>query len=121
MELYHLDWEAERAESPDRLLGIIVPPTSTVSFEANVLDALKRGTYRKVATITGYRLDEVFRLTQNLDESWTEANVPGVEPHGETPARSTSVGDLIRDDDGKYHAVATFGLVRVEPAAGPAN
>ncbi|NTF16951.1 hypothetical protein G6L37_00730 [Agrobacterium rubi] len=113
MELYHLDWEAEQAASPEHLLSMIVPGPDATSFETNVLDALSRGAYRKVAMITGHAPGDVFKLTQNIDDHWAEHAAPGIQPLGNNPARSTSVGDLIRDDDGVYHAVATVGLVRI--------
>lgn len=117
MELHHLDWDSEQKAAPDMLVAIISGTSDKASFEARIREALDRGAYRKVAEIEGHDISDVFRLTQNIDESWAEQNHPGVLPIGNSPARSTSVGDVIIDDDGLVHAVASIGLITVSGSA----
>jgi hypothetical protein len=67
--------------------------------------------YRHVADVEAPNMGEVFRLTNHIDESWTEnegVSVPGrVDPR---TVRSTSVGDVIQDRN-RYYAVAPTGHV----------
>jgi hypothetical protein len=111
MELYHLDWEATKQKGDDRLLAIILPTPDESAFVDKVAEAFRGGNYRKVATFTGHRPEDVFRLTQNIDDSWAETAIPGMVPVSDNPARSTSVGDVIIDDSGRHLAFASVGLV----------
>jgi hypothetical protein len=52
-----------------------------------------------VGTVQASSLDEAYSLSQNFDKNWNELN----------PCRSTSVGDVIRGEEG-FFLVAGFGF-----------
>ena len=62
--------------------------------------------YKKVAVVEAEDIDAVFELTNHIDSDWTEN--PGVvaEPGRH---RSTSVGDIIVDENGKGAICASLG------------
>jgi len=64
--------------------------------------------YDQVADVEGDDLDQVYRLTQNLDgEDWTSG--PRVSNVQITEARSSSVGDMFVDEDGRLWQVDFIG------------
>ena len=75
--------------------------------------------YRHVANVEAdvedKPLEQVFRLTNHLDERpWTE-NAAVVWHDATRPLRSTSVGDVAVDEDtGEVWMVLTFGWKQVE-------
>lgn len=70
----------------------------------------KDGDYLHVANVEADSLQEVYRLTNHIDHSWTDN--PQAEPVG-NEHRSTSVGDVIVDAEGKAHMVASFGFTDI--------
>jgi hypothetical protein len=80
--------------------------------EPNILAAFPHG-WTHVATVTADsgNLEEVFFLTNSLDDVWTK-NV-GVMPITDAAkvghVRSTSVGDVVVDEAGKRYAVQGVG------------
>ncbi len=70
----------------------------------------------KVAEIDG-DLNDAFRLTQNIENSWIHTDNPkvqfnapaGFSPKDFTGARSTSVGDVM-EMNGVFYIVASFGF-----------
>jgi len=57
--------------------------------------------FKLVALVDSNSLEEIFRLTNNIDRAWTENE--GVEPVGNRH-RSTSVGDLVQlGSTGKWY------------------
>ena len=73
--------------------------------------------YRKVADVTARDLDEVWGITQNVNDSWTRnPNVIWSKSH---MLRSTSVGDVFVQND-KAWLVAQKGFKAIaEPKAKP--
>jgi len=74
------------------------------SFRETIMGGIvPLGNYNKVATFSKHEcssLDHCFIQTQNIHANWCNP-----------PKRSTSVGDLIRDDDsGHYHMVDSCGF-----------
>lgn len=68
---------------------------------------LKDAVITKVAEVNTDRLDEAYRLTNNIDSDWTKNT--SVKVIGSSQQRSTSVGDVLQNSDG-YHTVETFGF-----------
>lgn len=66
--------------------------------------AFDSGAYRRVATIDAVDLDDVFRIGNIGPEEL-------ITRHGRM--HSVSVGDVIRDPNGDYFAVAGFGFTPV--------
>lgn len=63
----------------------------------------------KVAEVDTDDLDEAYRLTNNIDQSWTlNEGVSSVAPE----LRSTSVGDVLLSN-GEYLMVDTFGFKKL--------
>ncbi len=113
MELYHLDWKKVEREGADTLLAIISPaPDGTKQAEQAAL-AYARGNYSKVATLKGYGLNDVYPMTQNLDESWTDNLPDGVELASAGPHRSTSCGDILVSDEGTAYVLGPPGFIEL--------
>jgi hypothetical protein len=65
--------------------------------------------YKKVAVVETNHLEEVFRITNHIDHDWTDnPEVVGLIVTTRTP-RSTSVGDVVVDEDGVAHYCAGCG------------
>jgi hypothetical protein len=67
--------------------------------------------YKLVAEVETDSLGNVFGLTNHIDKSWQENE--GVNAFV-NKARSTSVGDLVEDENGKLWMVASIGFEEVE-------
>ena len=74
-----------------------------------VMKAMTLNMYRKVAHVQTDNLDEAFRLTNHIEESWTENEEVGVYAE---KVRSTSVGDILINDEGVF-IVAPCGFEKV--------
>lgn len=64
--------------------------------------AYSEGFYKQVATIDG-SLEDAFAKTQNIDKPWDPMGIH----------RSTSVGDIVKDETGGLHLVAPIGFERI--------
>ena len=56
--------------------------------------------YEKVAVVESGGLEDVFRITNHIDYDWTKN--PEVIEVLKHPCRSTSVGDIVEDENGKF-------------------
>jgi hypothetical protein len=75
---------------------------------------LKGVTIHQVAQVATEDLDEAYRLTNNIDDSWIknpEVTPIGIQGKG---ARSTSVGDVLFLND-KGYVVESIGFREVSP------
>jgi len=66
--------------------------------------------YEHVANVKCKELDHAFQFTNHFDSPWWD--LPVTEKVKES--RSTSVGDLVEDNDGKLWVCASVGWVEVE-------
>jgi len=66
--------------------------------------------YQKVAEVECENLEEVFRVTNHIDRSWTEN--PEVKWHAEQ-VRSTSVGDIVVDEKNNIFSCENIGWVQI--------
>jgi hypothetical protein len=66
--------------------------------------------YQLVALVEAGSLEEVYRLTNHIDRDWRENAL--VKTMAVTPTRSTSVGDVIVQDD-KAWLVDVVGFRRI--------
>ncbi len=64
-----------------------------------------------VARIDTDTLDEAFRLTHNVERPWTRNSAIRLMPSAWNGARSTSVGDILVDDQGGQWLVEAHGFV----------
>jgi hypothetical protein len=119
MELHHLDWKKVEREGADTLLAIISPKADGTKQAEQAALAYARGDYTKVATLTGYRMTDVYPMTQNLDEAWTDNLPEGVSLASPGPHRSTSCGDILVSDEGTTYVLGLQGFI--ELAALPGN
>jgi hypothetical protein len=119
MDLYHLDWKKTQRAGADTLLAIVSPFPGDASGQAEqAAKAYARGDYAKVATLTGYEMADVYPMTQNLDEGWTDNLPEGVSLASPGPHRSTSCGDILVSDDGVPYVFGPRGFVEL---TGPAS
>jgi hypothetical protein len=66
--------------------------------------------YELVAVVNGLDVEQAFHFTNHIDKSWFEhLNVEVVKE-----SRSTSVGDLVEDEDGQLWFCAGCGWEKVE-------
>jgi len=70
--------------------------------------------YMMVARVEALNLEEVFRLTNHIDGSWTSNK--GVEAVGGM-VRSTSVGDIVQDEKKTYWMCAPMGWEQIHMEA----
>ncbi len=66
--------------------------------------------YEKTATVDAHNLEDVYAKTQHLHRPWWENK--GVTAFG-IAARSTSIGDIVQDTDGRLWVVASFGFEKL--------
>jgi hypothetical protein len=65
--------------------------------------------YQEVAHVEAKSMEEAYFKTQHLDVVWWHnRSVKAIQM-----SRSTSVGDVIRDEQGELWAVAATGLVKI--------
>lgn len=75
-----------------------------------VTELFNEGNYVLVAKVDTKNLEEAFSKTNNIDTNWQENK--GVESLFDK-GRSSSVGDVFKDENGKYHLVANMGFVEL--------
>lgn len=64
-----------------------------------------------VAEVNSDSLEEIYRLTNHIDEAWWDN--PGVKRIPENPVRSTSTGDLVILSDGRMFVCCTIGWSQI--------
>jgi len=69
------------------------------------------GYYYLVAKVDTNSLDHAWQQTNHIDDSWLKN--PDVEEFI-LEARSSKVGDIMKDENGKYHIVASIGFTPIE-------
>ena len=67
--------------------------------------------YDRVAIVEAQNRDDVFRIGNHIDSDWTKN--PEVIQCFKRPVRSTSVGDVVEDENGNKHYVAPVGWKEV--------
>lgn len=86
-----------------------------MTVEEQVASAKRRwgsGHYRLVARVYTDLLEQAYMLTNNVDKDWWLNNEVQAKFNAKG-CRSTSVGDIIVDNEGYKHLVATVGFHRV--------
>lgn len=89
------------------------------SFREAYFTVLPMAHYRQVATVDAESVDAVYQLTNHgvpgQADNWTDN--PGVTLWADkSRTRSTSVGDVIGDENGDYYRVASFGFDKLDAA-----
>ena len=70
--------------------------------------------YKQVAIVEAEDIEEVFRITNHIDDNW-ENNPEVLEVIG-NGHRSTSVGDIVVDENGVVNRCEIVGWVKVPPS-----
>lgn len=78
----------------------------TAILGGDPLEAVRLGLYAPACIVEAHDPEDLFARTQNIDAPWTELSPP---LFGSDTQRSTSVGDLIIDADGRVLFCATVG------------
>jgi hypothetical protein len=82
------------------------PKNAMVFFSPDKCDLSFPNNYEVVAIVESETIDSVFHLTNNIDDSWTKnKEVCAVRPS----IRSTSVGDVVVDSNGKRFLCMSAG------------
>lgn len=66
--------------------------------------------YIQVADVHCDNIDDAYRLTNHIDEAW---QLNEEVQNALQPARSTSVGDLVKTEDGTIFICASFGWKQI--------
>lgn len=78
-------------------------------------DAISTGEIVVAATVKANSLSDVFRLTNSIDHAWYEPVDDSVSNINlKAQLYSTSIGDLISDNEGKHYIVDASGMTEVE-------
>jgi len=67
--------------------------------------------YSKVAAVRACNLEEIFRLTNHIEQDWTENDE--IEWSRDSDCRSTSVGDIVIDPNGDIYYCKNFGWEKI--------
>jgi hypothetical protein len=78
------------------------------------IELFNEGYYYLVAKVDTNSLDHAWQQTNHIDDSWLKNN--DVEEFI-LEARSSKVGDIMKDDDGKFHIVASVGFSQIADGA----
>lgn len=104
--LFHLDIPAE---------DVWTPITKDARYEAMTGDvdaAVRMGIYSEVAHVEAETIDRVFPLTNHIESDWTQGEAVKALAG---PARSTSMGDIVLDEDGALFSCAMAGWKPLDP------
>lgn len=75
-------------------------------------DELPIGDFKFVATVNADNINDVFGISQNIDKSWLKNQ--DVIATTQTEARSTSVGDVIKDiENSRFYMLEFTGMTEV--------
>lgn len=103
--VFHLSRRCPDAQRADAMMGYDQDAHATLCASLWVM-----GLYDCVATVSTDDQDLAYQLTNNIDAPWSgNSGVCAVEPHG----RSTSVGDVLLTQMGKFMLVASMGFVDI--------
>ena len=93
--------------------------------DADLRKAWNAGQYQAVCFLETDDLDHAYMLSQNIEESWLMGDKVNTifdsEAKERGGARSTSVGDLILDEDDNYWVVAPEGFKNLGTLKHPAE
>jgi hypothetical protein len=118
IEVYHLNDEAFFNETN------VVLDSSSVDkrfYDINIgfkpeqqmkaaIELFNEGYYYLVAKVDTNSLSHAWQQTNHIDDSWLKNN--DVEEFI-LEARSSKVGDIMKDDDGKFHLIASVGFTPI--------
>lgn len=99
--LFHLDMPPHE--------GVWTPLTKEARYEAmtgSVDAAVRMGIYSEVAHVEAPTIHDVFPLTNHIESDWTEGEAIRALAG---QARSTSMGDIVMDEDGALFSCAMVG------------
>jgi len=79
------------------------------------------GTYIYTATIEAKDLDEAYMLSNSIQSAWFQnPDLIDINLNGKEGVRSTSIGDLLLDENNIYWVVAPDGFTELGRMANPA-
>lgn len=120
--VYHLDWEASAGirelayerelTAEEKSINNALSYAMTGAVSPAILDLFMGGYYHKVATVETDDLGIAYKLTNNIHQGWWLNDGVTQKFVGEG-TRSTSMGDLIRDDAGVWYLVAPAGFTKL--------
>ncbi|EPX83917.1 hypothetical protein [Salipiger mucosus] len=106
-------------ENPDGTLAVSAD-RDRIEFRARfsdpaaedvIRDGLERGDYNHVADIRKDHLEVAYAVSQNIEANWTSHSDVDAKVD---KARSTSMGDILIDAEGRCHVVVMVGFRAVE-------
>lgn len=103
-----------------RLFHVSSPPRSRAADDplvearldamaGDIAAAVDLGAYAEVAHVEARDCEEAYRLTNHIEADWTHG--PAIKRlAGQDGTRSTSIGDILMDEEGRLHRVAFVGF-----------
>lgn len=82
------------------------------NYQEIVVERFQGGHYHKIALVDTNDLETAYRLTNHIDCCGWDENKE-ISWKAEGGQRSTSCGDLLLTEDGKYHLVASCGFEEI--------
>ena len=83
-----------------------------MKFGFNTPETFNKSDYTMVAEVESADLEDVFRITNHIESDWTK-NPEVIKIHGGR-CRSTSVGDIVEDENGNFHYCAGCGWENIK-------
>lgn len=117
IEVYHLNDEAffddtkvEQTDVDKRYYDVNIGFKPEKQTKA-VIELFNEGYYYLVAKVDTSNLDHAWQQTNHIDDSWLKND--DVQEFV-LKARSSKVGDVMKDENGKYHIVASIGFTQID-------
>ena len=88
---------------------------TSMAKESAIREAIELGEYEEVAEVDTHDKETAFRLTNHIEHNWTFNEGVRIDLEKTDQLRSTSVGDLMIDDNGDRWIVAPVGFKRLDP------
>ncbi len=118
IEVYHLNDEAfidktnvvlDSNNIDKRFYDVNIGFMAERQLEA-AIGLFNEGYYYLVAKVDTNNLSHAWQQTNHIDDSWLKN--PDVEEFI-LEARSSKMGDIMKDENGKYHVVASIGFTQI--------
>lgn len=94
------------------MITVYHDPDPSFGLRSDPTPAEVEASWQAVAMVDTSSLDQAFTLTNTIDRRWWENPAPLVAAI--VPSRSTSVGDVLKDEQGRYWLCARVGWKQLQ-------
>ena len=120
--VFHLNHDLDRKKRHGVIFPLLIGDDETPRAVA-AKQLFEEGGYHEAAKVEGTDLNYAFRVTNNLENSWSLEPVAGVTPTApgfeefkgkQYGYKSSEIGDIFRvEETGKMYVVDTFGFTEL--------